>query len=194
MATSWIERQVISQLYGHASEVGIDIVKHQLASRKGLKGSMRKQGLLEELKPLASFDEQSVNSCPALTALSTCTGNCIHCIQDTGVGLFDPSSDSCMYLVSTDNCDLHRFYGDCAVERFVRERTARVRGCFGASQHATGRERLPSLSSALTIIYWLLVSSSLSDSAQNQIGEPLGTATHVVCALSMGCVTTIRGS
>ena len=143
MATTWIEQQVLCQLAGHASEVGIDIVKHQLASRKGLRGSLRKRGLLEELQPLKSFDEEAVNSCPALTAVSTCTANCIHCIQDSGVGLFEPHGDSCMYVASTDNCDIHKFYGDCAAERFIRDRSTRVRGCFGASQHATRRERLP---------------------------------------------------
>ncbi|CAE7242112.1 ACS [Symbiodinium sp. CCMP2592] len=100
--------------------------------------------MLEELSPLSSFDEQTVNSCPALTALATCTGNCLHCIQDAGIGLFEPAGDRCMYVVSTDNCEVHKFNGDCAIERWARNcKSNVVRCCVGASQHAIRRERLP---------------------------------------------------
>ena len=143
MATTWLEHQVLSQLCGHVSEVGIDNVRHQMASRRGIRSYMRKHGMLEELRPLASFDEEAVNRCPALTALATNTGNCLHCIQDAGVGRFDPTGVHCMYIASTDNCEVHQFRGDCCIERVARRNRQRVSNCIGVSGHATSRERLP---------------------------------------------------
>ena len=143
MATTWIERQVLCQLEGHVSQVGIDIVRHQMCPKKGVRGCLRKNGLLEEMKPVRSFDEEALNALPSLGAVATLTGNCVHCMQDACVGLFDPSGDRSMYVVAVDNCELHAFKGNCMAECVSQKGANVFTKLFGATEHSTSRERLP---------------------------------------------------
>ena len=143
MATSAIELAVLDQLCGCVSEVGLDIVRHQLLPRKGLAGFLRKNGLLPELDNIDAFDEKTVSMMPSLVSSAPTTGHCIHCIQDAGHGKFEPCTELKGYLVATDNCSLHSFRGDLGIEAAAVRLGQRVGRSVGSSRGEISRERLP---------------------------------------------------
>ena len=104
MATTCIEEQVLMQLAGHIDAAAFDIVRTQMLKRKGILGCLRKNRTVKELEDLKSCDLGILNTMAPLAAVSTTTGNCIHCIQDAGIGLFNPLTpdESETYIVAAD--------------------------------------------------------------------------------------------
>lgn len=145
MATSCIEQQALNQLSVHTSAVGFDIIRTQMLKRKGIIGCMRKNRIFRELEDMRSYDMSIVNSMQSISAVQTTTGNCIHCMQDARLGLFNPEEreDEQTYLVATENCEIHEFRGDNWVEAGCRRIRKRTCGCIGRVARDTERERLP---------------------------------------------------
>ena len=94
---------------------------------------------------MKSYDMSIVNSMQSISAVQTTTGNCIHCMQDARLGLFNPEEheDEQTYLVATENCEIHEFRGDNWMEASCRRIRRRTCGCIGRVAHDTERERLP---------------------------------------------------
>ena len=134
---------MLDQLIGHTSEVGLDIVKHQLRPRKGFTGFLRKNGLIRELDELRAFDEEVISTFPSIDAMRSATGICIHCLQDAGHGVFEPGSSKTGYIVATQNCEIHKFRGDLAIEAAACRFRNGISNTVGAFRHRTERERLP---------------------------------------------------
>ena len=144
MATTCIEQQVLDQLIGH-SVVGLDIVRTQMLAHKGLLGFLRKNRLIAEMEEMKSYDVSIINAMQSLSAIQTTTGNCLHCLQDGCIGLFNPidHEDEQTFLVATENCEIHKFRGDNKVEHGCRRIRKRTCGCIGSRVCDTERERLP---------------------------------------------------
>ena len=100
---------------------------------------------VKEMEDLKSYDMTLVNAIPSIGAVQTTTGNCLHCIQDAGVGTFNPSpaEDESVYIVATQNCEVHKFRGDSKIEYQYNEVKRRTCGCIGKSKDRVQRERLP---------------------------------------------------
>jgi len=84
-----------------------------MLKRKGFLGCLRKNSLIAEMEEMRSYDVSILNSMQSLSAVQTTTGNCLHCLQDARIGLFNPEEreEEQTFLVATESCEIHKFRG-----------------------------------------------------------------------------------
>ena len=167
-----------------------------MLKRKGILGCLRKNRILKELEDMRSFDTGILNSMPSLAAVSTTTGNCIHCMQDSGIGLFNPvdNEDEQTYIVATENCELHTFRGDNRLEIRCCDVTKRISGCIGRASHVTHRERYHSPLWQSTTNCLPAASNSWLDKWENLMAGPWATATPSRPGRLTLCATALSAS
>lgn len=136
-----IERMMLVNLDGHASQGGLDLIRYSIRNSKGLAGALRRNKMIPLISQMDAFCDEILREIPGYASATKCESFCIHCMQDHRVGVRTPTfgdnhSDT-VFLMQANNCDYHRFYGRSDAEE-------RILQCRRSFPFAPDRLRTPS--------------------------------------------------